>query len=129
MNSLSWLIYASDVIPRIGWTSGFFAFLLGSFLAGYTILFIVYNADQDEEAKRYNKEPRYLKFYWKSGLFALLFLSFIANITPSQQTILLVAGSEMGEKVIETEVGQQAIRILKNKLSEIELEQTHNKRQ
>ncbi len=115
--SLSWLIYASDVIPSIGRMFAVFAFLLAGFLIGYTIFFIDYN------------EPRYLKFYWKSGLFIFAFLSLTATLLPSRDTILLIAGSEIGEKVIETEVGQQSIRILKNKLSEIELEQTRKKAQ
>ncbi len=134
MNSLSWLIYMSDVLPSLGRAASGLSFFLGLGMVVYTIIWALYNNDvRDNEIieKRYNSDykAKYLQFYWKTCALVFTLLVSISIVTPSQRTILLIAASEFGEKAMETEVGSQAIRILKNKLSEIELEQTRKKTQ
>jgi hypothetical protein len=119
MNSLSWLIYLSDVLPNVAATAGGFAIFLGFTFAGLLVFYIVWENLEETEFP--------LNVPWKSLISFFVFLVTISTVTPSRNTILLIAASEYGEKVIKSEVGGQALRILKNKLSEIELEQTRKK--
>jgi len=121
MNSLSWLIYLSDLLPSVANTAGGFAIFLGVTLVGILFFKIMWEITEKTESP--------IKAHWKSLISLFVFLVTISIITPSRNTILLIAASEYGEKVIESEVGGQVLRILKNKLSEIELEQTRKKTQ
>jgi hypothetical protein len=127
MNSLSWLIYLSDVLPNVAATAGGFAIFLGLTLAGLLFFNIVWNLDHFFTNLEKTEFP--INVPWKSLISLFVFLVTISTVTPSRNTILLIAASEYGEKVIKSEVGGQALRILKNKLSEIELEQTRKKAQ
>ena len=121
MNSLSWFIYLSDVIPSVASTSVAFAILLGVALTGLLFHNIAWKSIEETEYP--------LNVPWKSLVSLFVFLATVSTVIPSRNTILLIASSEYGEKIIESEVGSQALRILKNKLSEIELEQTRKKAQ
>jgi hypothetical protein len=121
MNSLSWLIYLSDVLPSVASTAGSLAVFLGLTLT--VLLFFLFMWKITEKTEFPVNMPR------KSLISLFVFLVTISIVIPSRNTILLIAASEYGEKVIESEVGGQALRILKNKLSEIELEQTRKKAQ
>jgi hypothetical protein len=121
MNSLSWFIYLSDLLPSVAATAGGFAIFLGLTLAAILFFFIMWKSTEKTEFP--------VNVPWKSLISLFVFLVTISTVTPSRNTILLIAASEYGEKVIESEVGGQALRILKNKLSEIELEQTRKKTQ
>jgi len=121
MNSLSWLIYLSDVLPNVAATAGAFAIPLGMALAGLIFYNIAWKSMEEGELP--------LNVPWKSLISLFVFLVTISTVTPSRNTILLIAASEYGEKVIKSEVGGQALRILRNKLTEIELEQTRKKAQ
>jgi phosphatidylserine synthase len=121
MNSLSWLIYLSDMLPNVAATAGGFAISLGMVLAVLIFLNIMWKSTEKTEFP--------LNVPWKSLISLFVFLVTISTVTPSRNTILLIAASEYGEKVIKSEVGGQSLRILKNKLSEIELEQTRKRAQ
>ncbi|MCA2973845.1 MAG: hypothetical protein IM337_07495 [Microcystis sp. M110S1] len=121
MNSFSWLIYLSDLLPSVASATGFLAFLLMFTLAGILFFRIMWQITEKTEFP--------INVPWKSLISLFVFLVTITAAIPHRNTILLIVASEYGEKVIESEVGGQALRILKNKLSEIELEQTRKKTQ
>jgi phosphatidylserine synthase len=121
MNSLSWLIYLSDLLPNVASTAGVFALFLGIALVGLLLFNIMWKSTEETEFP--------INVPWKSLISLFVFLVTISTVIPHRNTILLIAASEYGEKVIKSEVGEQALRILKNKLSEIELEQTRKKAQ
>jgi hypothetical protein len=109
------------LIPSVAATAGVFAIFLGLTLAGILFFYFMWKITEETEFP--------IIVPWKSLISLFVFLVTISIVIPSRNTILLIAASEYGEKVIESEVGGQALRILKNKLSEIELEQTRKKTQ
>jgi len=131
MNSLSWLIYAAELIPSLAallsWV-GFFS-IIG--FALYVIVGCIINEDcynSDSEAVKERKrdwwsEAKYLPSFKQVMFVSCVFL--VSVLLPSKETIYLVAGSEAGEAVVASEEGreilsdiQEIIDIQMNKLKQ-----------
>jgi len=115
MNSLSWMIYAAEVVGRMGDVSTFFS--IGCAMAyPMSIVLTAYAIDMhdmtQESAQKWRRMPVIV------GLIALPF----AVLTPSSNTIYLIAASEAGETVIQSpearEVFNDLKTIIKGKLKE-----------
>ena len=95
MNELSWLIYGADVIPSLG--------------VGFTVLAIVpfiFLAGGNLASSIENGRLMHLKI--NVGLVAALvvFMS-LAIAIPSKQTFMLIAASEYGEQLAQTEQARE----------------------
>jgi hypothetical protein len=99
MNNLSWFLYIADVLPYVGSLLTLVCCLLLPILFIWFLIVSGINSDIDDKDKHFGK-PSQANFIWVSVF--LLFASFI----PSKETIYLIAGSEAGEYVAETEAGQ-----------------------
>jgi hypothetical protein len=130
MNSLSWLIYIANVSVSLG---GFFTFLavVCGFAAVVVIIIItvcVLDTDyygrslpNDQLAKRdiIHKGLKKTAIITATGMF--LFGTF-STLMPDRETILLIAASEIGEKVVQTEqvkgVFDPSVELLKTWISQ-----------
>lgn len=116
MNSLSWMIYAAEVLGRIGTT-----FALASFVSFISIAIGIFVGlvfsidDKDGTGKRIVAYS--VRKWWVPLVFAL-----IAVFTPSSNTIYLIAASEAGETIVTSpeakEVFDDLKAIIKSKLKE-----------
>lgn len=69
-----------------------------------------------------------LKKLYKGPLIAFFIFSVLTTILPSKQAAYLIMGSEMGEEVINSEIGKQTLDILKYKLDEVKKEMLNGKK-
>jgi hypothetical protein len=99
MNTLSWFIYLADVIPSFG---GFILTIGGLVLFAGIALVVCYAFDND------GKPPK----YWQWITIAPLVLMLIGLFIPSKNTMYAIAASELGEKVIRSEIGEKSFKAL-----------------
>lgn len=104
MNSLSWLIYFSEFVGNLN------SFLNGIGIAGMVIVLVTYlviliNNNQ----------------IWQNGKYWVLIplgALFIGSFIPSKQTVMMIAASQYGEKILESkavkELADPAMDLLKN---------------
>ena len=102
MNTVSWLIYLTYVIPSVSWFATVFAF--GLVISALLSLFVYGVAKSVTNEVNATKEDRAFpnailkQLKWIVPSAALCF--FVANIVPDQQTMYMIAASELGEEVI-----------------------------
>lgn len=103
MNSLSWFLYLADVIPMFGFIVGEAAIIV-LIIGGFIIALWFYASFGEEDAP---KPPvkRYIALVTVLGVIGML--------TPSKETIYLIAGSEAGEYVVTSPEGQEIINDIK----------------
>lgn len=94
MNNLSIVLYLADVAPSLKAAS----FVLIFFVSGAFAMHTIYLFEVD---KPFTHTHKYL------GVLALL-LS-IVILTPKQETILLIAASELGEEAVKSDFGQEVL--------------------
>jgi len=94
MNNLSWFIYLTQVVDNVG-TAAAITLLLGG-IGGLLIVPIFLS-------EFFDCEPAFTKkVLWIYGA-AMVLAAMVACFTPSRQTMLLIAGSEMGERFVKSE--------------------------
>lgn len=100
MNSLSWLLYFAEVAGKLGFAMGFasIVMLVGLAFLGAIFMGTIFDADV--------KMPTMVI---RPYLTLLAFVGSIYIITPSKQTLYLIAGSEAGEAVVTSEEGQEIL--------------------
>ena len=111
MNNLSLLIYFAGAVNSIGSFLALITALLIAAMIGSIIFWFVYHDETDSVWRTYTGdalvECRKTRELWRKRTikFALLagFTGLICNFIPTRQTVLLIAGSEMGEKVLNSE--------------------------
>ncbi len=111
MNNLSLLIYFAGAVNSIGSFLTLITVLLTLAMIGSIIFWVVYHDETDSAWRTYTGdalvECRKTRELWRKRTikFALLagFTGLICNFIPTRQTVLLIAGSEMGEKVLNSE--------------------------
>ena len=99
MNNLSWFLYVADVLPSIGKTMVFFTVMWIGALLFWVLFASLTNLDL-ENKDDHVPYPSKANFMW---LFAVLLL---VSLIPAKETIYLIAGSEAGEYVAESDTGQ-----------------------
>lgn len=117
MNSLSWFIYAADVLPNFSWMGGvcFITLIL------FTLVTVIVSgscADEGPDLEKFAASFR--GSYLKIAPF-LIVLTLFSFLIPSKETIYLIAGSEAGETVVTSEAGQEMLNdihsVIKHQLS------------
>ncbi len=128
MNSLSWLIYAIHLFGNLG---GFFlgvAIVSSIALAIVTLIRAINNSDRycyggnakEKEALELDKKEVYknLRVTFLKWVCVPVLCFFIAAIIPDRRTMYLIAASEIGERVVQSEKVQSvfdpSIDLLKN---------------
>lgn len=115
MNTLSLLIYFAGIVGNLGYFLTLVTVLLIVATIGSIIIWCIYHDETDSAWRPYVGdaliERRKVREQWRKRVlnFALLavFVGTINAIIPSRQTVLLIAASEMGEKILSNEkVGQ-----------------------
>lgn len=115
MNSLSWLIYAAEVLGRVSISFFFIALVAAIATAVLVFIGLMSRSDaQGEATGRYGEKyaaigVERLAFWdaflskWpkRSGAVAVVFGA-VSIVAPSSSTIYMIAASEMGEKVVTT---------------------------
>jgi hypothetical protein len=96
MNSLSWFIYLTQIVDNVGGASAvFFGILL---IVGGTVgstAFFVFFDDIPSEFP-----IRSVVRWW---VVALTISGVLAAFVPSRRTMLMIAGSEMGERLVKSD--------------------------
>lgn len=117
MNSLTLVIYLSDVIPSLsallGWILATSAIVYG---IGLVVGLAQYDIDRETSIwERLGSILKYLIPTW-------IILSLIVVLVPSKQTILLMAGSEFSEQVVNTPEAKELLegvrQVIKSQLEQ-----------
>lgn len=115
MNRLSLVIYLADTLPRFAnvlLTCGIITIVV---IAAITLVRMISKAEHtDNYTKQYQKDKYeyytnfdvmyYVKYIW----IGVLLLS-VSALVPSKETFYLIAGSEAGEYIVESEEGREII--------------------
>ncbi|PHS03646.1 MAG: hypothetical protein COA78_17505 [Blastopirellula sp.] len=104
MNTLSWFLYASEVIPSTAQLVNNISLFTFAGLVLFYSVFIMYIYSELREDKR--GEALKALYPFKKYIVLSLFILVAVQLTPSKETIYLIAGSEAGEYVVETEAGK-----------------------
>lgn len=99
MNNLSWFIYLTQVVPGLGQMFTGLAIVLGTALA---LSFMVRVMSSDEDDYEEELKPMLIKFHKYSTICGVVFALLAVSI-PNRQTMILIAASEVGEKVYQSE--------------------------
>jgi len=121
MNSLSWFLYAADVIGSLN-----FFFGISGFVAGLAALALVVIGAIDRDCAYSEKEKEKGKRKQWSGVklapVGAVFI-FLACLLPSKQTMYMIAASEIGDRLSKTqaanEIATEANDILRGYLKKL----------
>lgn len=135
MNMLSWLIYGAEVLSRLSnfvFTLALVLLFLG--VASFIIRVASEAEPSFEERERIRNMTReeknaenekagkdFLGFIKKLAIYMLLpiFLFFVSVLIPSQNTIYLIAASEVAEAGYKSELGEKVQAIVEEKINDI----------
>ena len=117
MNNLSWMIYLADASASLASFLFFIAFVFGIAAVIATITVIVNVFETDEYNRRYSDDIITSKRSLKKSAFKIAITAFIcmiitgstSSLLPSRQTVLLIAASEIGERIVTSERAQSVI--------------------
>lgn len=113
MNSLSWFLYIADVVSNISVflsTIGVICVCLGalSIIPGY---FVKWEFEDRNETIKKNRQ-NLAWFASRSVIFGLSVI-FISTLVPAKKTMYMIAASEMGEMVVQSEEAKEIFSELK----------------
>lgn len=113
MNSLSWFLYIADVVSNISVflsTIGVICVCLGalSIIPGY---FVKWEFEDSNETIKKNRQ-NLAWFASRSVIFGLSAI-FISTLVPAKKTMYMIAASEMGEMVVQSEEAKEIFSELK----------------
>lgn len=124
MNSLSWFVYLVQFVDSmstvLGWLAGG---TIALFCARYALVSVEaadVGAEIDPELSPFNSKnverKRVENTYWKQHRpqfprYVGAFVAFVvlSNILPTRQTMLLIAGSEIGERTLKSDAVQAVV--------------------
>lgn len=121
LNTLSWMIYFAEVLGGLSSLFGFvFLMLCIGVIAGAIIWAVkTFNGYDEDDAQQATRASNIMK---QLILFAAG-VAFVDLLIPSSRTVYLVAASEMGEQVINTETATKLKKIIDYNLDKIIAEQ------
>lgn len=98
MNNLSWFIYATQIVDNLRALAGGFVFvgLMAGGMSGFVCAMCYWHEDNSAPLDVWRRQMRWL-------VPSLIFCAFLLVATPSRQTMLLIAGSEMGERAVNSD--------------------------
>lgn len=113
MNSLSWYLYIADVVGGLrGFTTAVGVISLGVCILSTVIFGIVY-----EDCTGEQQQAKLKRNYWTVMRYAIplaIVGVLAATLLPSRQTMYAIAASELGDKAIQSSMGQEAVAALKH---------------
>lgn len=119
MNSLSLMFYFAGVVGSFAVFLWFSTILCLVALVGYNIHVASYNEENRMFSSYEDREDKKPFAAWH--FFTLFLVGLFLSLIPSQETIYLVAASEVGERVATSDYGQEVLdglkEILDNKLA------------
>jgi hypothetical protein len=95
MNTLSWLIYFAEIADKISFMSASII-IVCLFYSIFRLLFV--DLDRIVDLPSTNKL-----------ILISVFFMVIGSFTPSRQTVMMIAASEYGEKIIKSEQTQKIV--------------------
>lgn len=104
MNTLSWMIYAADVVGALNALSGLVT-VVAAPIAGASAAHIFIDEPKGEKLTTARRMIR-------NNLIVTAIFSAICVFTPSKDTIYAIAASEMGEEVIKSPTAGKAMKAL-----------------
>jgi len=107
MNKLSWFLYWTGVVDPIITFAGFMVFVGLLLVGGAFIWFAIVSFNTSD--KDIVASVPYLKKYRVFVVFFVLFFYPVYFLTPNRQTLILIAGSEVGERVVKSEQVQGVV--------------------
>ena len=110
MNDLSWLLYAADVVQDCEVLAGLALAVLSVASLVLAVGWTIGTTHDDEQI--YLPTSRALK--WTCPV--VVACALLVVITPSRETILLIAGSEAGEAVVTSEAGRETLTLVHDAL-------------
>ena len=123
MNNISWFLYAVDVIDSLGDMISFIAgmtlilFLVTALVAGIAKI-VILNYSSLENAGEKSIVLFFSNLLNKKTLFFFIFIFALEGLIPTQKTMYLIMGSEVGEEVVNSETGQRVQDAINKKLDE-----------
>lgn len=119
MNTLSWLLYLSEVVGRIGNATSAVAVFGGIagvflFVVGRIIPWTDWSWDNEETKKSKREAREKAGNVGRSLIFIAVVCLMIAAVTPSKQTIYLIAASEAGEVVVKSDEAKEIMSGLRD---------------
>jgi hypothetical protein len=100
MNQLTLVIYLADILPSLSIMLAILS-VCGLCAAGIiTICFLARNSDYDLR-RRPNWVP-HVYTWWRWAAPLIFVMIFCSILIPGRQTILLMAGSQFGQQIVET---------------------------
>lgn len=109
MNSLSWIIYVAGLVNPLGGFLAFFAVISGIFFVITMITATVFRFDDsDSSYRKYSNNELLnsaeLSKKFRNWSFFSIIMMFVFGVSsaaiPNRETVLLIAASEIGERVI-----------------------------
>lgn len=116
MNMISLFLYSIDVIPTLSHVIGWVTVVLASLMVTITFLCSINSSSEEDFRTNFSKYAKPLIKYIVAG-------TIIFVVIPTKQTMVLIAASEMGERLVKS---QQVQAILDPSL---ELLQTYIKKE
>jgi hypothetical protein len=101
MNNLSWLLYAVDVLDNLNILTRLVDVLGGIVFLGLTFAYAVNSEGSDTEKK--GRTLKAIAKWLKVDATVVIVAVILSVIVPSKQTVLLIAASEVGERVLTNE--------------------------
>lgn len=114
MNSLSWLIYAIGAASALGpvlgaiWVAAWILGVLG--LIAYTIGRFVQSEPTIDSTKWIEKTQPFLGKVVKCAISAIVVTGLLGALIPEQKYLIMIAASEVGQRVVESESGQKVVQ-------------------
>lgn len=109
MNNLSWFIYFAGIVDTISVWASFFASVGGIMYLAFMLFISGFVGGFDPKSKEHD-EVRGVRR--EISIIALPILAVcipIALFVPSRQTLILIAGSELGERAVKSEAVQSVV--------------------
>lgn len=118
MNSLSWMIYLAEAFSDLDSIAGIACVISLAFIAvGSLICFVVYASTWEKEEEETAKQAWFKTL--KYGVVAAIVTSVLAALIPSKDTMYLIAASELGEYLANTDVAQAGADMVKDPFGSI----------
>jgi hypothetical protein len=117
MNNLSWFLYLANVLPSIG---GVFIFFGCVALCFALVWFLVRLADLSDNGRDIATTPPLDTRLVFVGLLILI----LGVAVPSEKTIYLIAGSEVGEMAIQSEEAKEIYGDIRRVIQSYSAEET-----
>lgn len=107
MNNLSWFIYLTQLVDNIGGASIALVIVLAFAGIPLAIFWCIFASEAGIDSTKHDSEEKQVALLFrrltKSWIVAIFFFLTVSVVIPSRQTMLLIAGSEIGERIVKSD--------------------------